>query len=68
MDHIVLGPRVVRAMILKRGIFGMHFGDCGGKFGLWKSRKSALSFKKSRKLGKGKCERLRIPSWDADLE
>lgn len=56
LDQIELGPRVIRAVLSKRGIFGTRFRDCSGKFGLFESRKNTLWFKRSRKLGKGKCE------------
>lgn len=69
LDHIAFGPSVIRAVVSKRGIVGTQFRDCAGECGLLKSRQSKRSVvKKSRKLGKGKCGRLRAPSWDADLE
>lgn len=42
LDHIPCGLSVVRAVFSKHGIFATQFRDCTGKFGFWKSRRSAL--------------------------
>lgn len=42
--------------------------DCTGKSGMMEDGKGTLWFKKSRKVSKGKCGRLRTSSWGADLD